>query len=64
MNTSFKRFSHFAQVAFFALLCASCEPVGMSTDTQSGERNEVVKDTITPPNNPMNEKPTAESAIC
>jgi hypothetical protein len=63
MNTSFKRFSHFAQVAFFALLCASCEPVGMSTDTQSEGRNEVVKDTITPPNNPMNEKPTGVDTL-
>lgn len=73
MNTSFKRFSHFAQVAFIVLLCA-CSDVqadapgpsfesiesfvgGLSNAVQSKDRDRVFRDTITPPNNPMNEVP-------
>ena len=41
-----------------AVLNQSCEPVGMSNVIDKENQDNVLRDTITPPNNPMNEKPT------
>ena len=73
MSRIFKNIFRFAQVAFIALLCAcsdvqqegfvpSIEPIesfvgGLSNAVQDKDRDRVFRDTITPPNNPMNEVP-------
>ena len=72
MITNMKKISLFAQTLFFVLLCVSCdsgiqnaphlEPSdsfigGESTAVNNKHRDRVLRDTITPPSNPMNEVP-------
>ena len=53
-----KKCIYLLAIMMMAVLNQSCEPVGMSNAIDKENQDNVLRDTITPPNNPMNEKPT------
>ena len=53
-----KKCIYLLAIMMMAVLNQSCEPVGISNVIDKENQDNVLHDTITPPNNPMNEKPT------
>lgn len=52
-----KKCIYLLAIMMMAVLSQSCEPVGMSNVIDKENQDNVLRDTITPPNNPMDEKP-------
>ena len=52
-----KKCIYLLAIMMMAILNQSCEPVGMSNVIDKENQDNVLRDTITPPNNPMDEKP-------
>ena len=52
-----KKCIYLLAIMMMAVLNQSCEPVGMSNVIDKENQDNVLHDTITPPNNPMDEKP-------
>ena len=52
-----KKCIYLLAIMMMAVLNQSCEPVGMSNVIDKENQDNVLRDTITPPNNPMDEKP-------
>ena len=56
-NANMKKCIYLLAIMMMAILNQSCEPVGMSNVIDKENQDNVLRDTITPPNNPMDEKP-------